>query len=48
MKWEDRISRRREIGLGNATQIDEIEIRWHGSGEIHVFRKLTGSAQPLP
>jgi len=32
---------RREIGIGHATIIDEIEIRWHGSGEVQTFRNVT-------
>lgn len=28
---------RREIGLGKARNIDELEIRWHGSGEVQTF-----------
>lgn len=31
---------RREIGIGKATQIDEIEIQWHGSDEVQVFRDV--------
>jgi len=31
---------RREIGLGKANQIDEIEIRWHGSGKTQVFKNI--------
>jgi hypothetical protein len=31
---------RREIGLGQATIIDEIEIRWHGSGTVQTFRNV--------
>lgn len=31
---------RREIGLGKATQIDELEIRWHGSSKIQLFRNI--------
>lgn len=31
---------RREIGIGSATIIDEIEIRWHGSGEVQVFKDV--------
>ena len=32
---------RREIGIGQATTIDEIEIRWHGSKEIQIFKNVT-------
>lgn len=31
---------RREIGLGQAEKIDELEIRWHGSGEVQVFHDI--------
>lgn len=31
---------RREIGIGSATEIDEIEIEWHGSDEVQVFRDI--------
>lgn len=31
---------RREIGLGQATIIDEIEVRWYGSGTVQVFRNV--------
>lgn len=31
---------RREIGIGQATSIDEIEIYWHGSGNVQVFRNV--------
>ncbi|QMW01261.1 CRTAC1 family protein [Spirosoma foliorum] len=31
---------RREIGIGRATIIDEIEIRWHGSKTVQVFRNV--------
>lgn len=31
---------RREIGLGRATTIDELEIRWHGSGAVQKFTNL--------
>ncbi|WP_333818973.1 FG-GAP-like repeat-containing protein [Ohtaekwangia sp.] len=31
---------RREIGLGRATQIDALEIRWHGSNTTEVFRNI--------
>lgn len=31
---------RREIGLGQATKIDELEIRWHGSGKVQVFKDI--------
>lgn len=31
---------RREIGLGTATKIDELEIRWHGSSTIDVFHDI--------
>jgi tetratricopeptide (TPR) repeat protein len=31
---------RREIGLGTATKIDELEIRWHGSDAVEVFRDI--------
>lgn len=31
---------RREIGIGKATQIDELEIRWHGSGEVQTFKNV--------
>jgi len=46
---------RREIGIGQASIIDEIEIKWHGSGEVQTlknvrpnrFLKITeGKAQP--
>ena len=29
-----------EIGLGNATAIEEIEVRWPASGEVQVFRDV--------
>ena len=31
---------RREIGLGTATKIDELEIRWHGSSTIDIFHNI--------
>jgi hypothetical protein len=31
---------RREIGLGKARIIDEIEIKWHGSGTIQIFKSI--------
>ncbi|HTH55942.1 MAG TPA: FG-GAP-like repeat-containing protein [Cyclobacteriaceae bacterium] len=31
---------RREIGIGQATMIDEIEIRWHGSNEVQTFKNV--------
>ncbi|AYB34731.1 CRTAC1 family protein [Chryseolinea soli] len=31
---------RREIGLGTAEKIDEIEIRWHGSGDVQRFKDV--------
>lgn len=31
---------RREIGIGQATLIDKIEIRWHGSKTVQVFRNV--------
>jgi hypothetical protein len=31
---------RREIGIGKATAIDEIEIRWHGSNIVQTFRNV--------
>lgn len=31
---------RREIGLGKAERIDEIEIRWHGSGMVQTFHDI--------
>lgn len=31
---------RREIGIGKATLIDKIEIRWHGSKTVQVFRNV--------
>ncbi len=31
---------RREIGIGKATIIDEIEVRWHGSGLVQVFKNV--------
>jgi hypothetical protein len=31
---------RREIGVGTATVIDEIEVRWHGSGQVQVFKDI--------
>jgi hypothetical protein len=31
---------RREIGIGSATIIDEIEIRWHGVDEVQIFRNV--------
>ena len=46
---------RREIGIGQASIIDEIEIKWHGSGEVQTlinvrpnqFLKITeGKTQP--
>lgn len=32
---------RREIGIGSATVIDEIEIRWHGSGKVQIFKNIS-------
>ena len=29
-----------EIGLGQADMIEEIEIRWHGSGKVQVFTNI--------
>lgn len=31
---------RREIGLGLANKIDELEIRWHGSNDVQVFKNI--------
>lgn len=31
---------RREIGIGQAAIIDEIEIRWHGSSEVQIFKNI--------
>ncbi|MEO7991353.1 MAG: CRTAC1 family protein [Chryseolinea sp.] len=31
---------RREIGIGGAAMIDEIEIHWHGSGEVQTFKNV--------
>jgi hypothetical protein len=31
---------RREIGIGQATMVDEIEISWHGSKKIQVFKNV--------
>jgi hypothetical protein len=31
---------RREIGLGKADRIDRLEIRWHGSGDVQVFKNI--------
>ncbi|HKG08108.1 MAG TPA: CRTAC1 family protein [Pedobacter sp.] len=31
---------RREIGIGVATLINEIEIKWHGSGKIETFKNI--------
>jgi hypothetical protein len=31
---------RREIGLGNATKIDKLEIQWHGSGKVETFTNI--------
>jgi hypothetical protein len=31
---------RREIGIGQATLIDEIEIHWHGSQAVQVFKNV--------
>ena len=31
---------RREIGLGQATIIDEIEIHWHGSNKVQIFKNI--------
>lgn len=31
---------RREIGIGKATLIDEVEIRWHGSKRVEVFKDI--------
>jgi hypothetical protein len=34
---------RREIGVGKAKSIDEIEIRWHGSGQKQTFTNVTSN-----
>lgn len=31
---------RREIGIGQATRIDELEVRWHGSKGVQVFHNI--------
>jgi hypothetical protein len=31
---------RREIGIGQATMVDEIEISWHGSKRVQVFKNV--------
>jgi hypothetical protein len=31
---------RREIGIGQAAIIDEIEIRWHGSKQVQIFKNV--------
>ncbi len=31
---------RREIGIGQATSIDEIEIQWHGGKQVQVFKDV--------
>jgi hypothetical protein len=31
---------RREIGLGQTTNIDVLEIHWHGSGKVQVFKDI--------
>ncbi len=31
---------RREIGIGQATVVDQIEIRWHGSNTVQVFKNI--------
>ncbi|NOT77291.1 MAG: CRTAC1 family protein [Cyclobacteriaceae bacterium] len=31
---------RREIGIGKANIIDELEIKWHGSGTVQVFQNI--------
>jgi hypothetical protein len=31
---------RREIGIGQATTIDEIQIHWHGGGPVQIFRNV--------
>ncbi len=32
---------RREIGLGQATRIDLLEISWHGSGKVQTFKDIS-------
>ncbi len=32
---------RREIGIGQATVIDRIEIHWHGSGKTSIFKNIS-------
>ncbi|HMI02891.1 MAG TPA: CRTAC1 family protein [Pedobacter sp.] len=32
---------RREIGIGAATTVNEIEIKWHGSGKIQIFKDIS-------
>jgi hypothetical protein len=34
---------RREIGLGSATKIDQLEITWHGSGKVQVFENIAAN-----
>ncbi|CAN5479822.1 hypothetical protein BH09BAC3_BH09BAC3_34820 [soil metagenome] len=34
---------RREIGIGEATMIDEIQISWHGSGQTQTFKNVSSN-----
>lgn len=33
----------REIGLGSSAQIDEMEIKWNGSGKIQSFKNIAAN-----